>query len=186
MVLALASASPRRKALLEAAGIEHRVLPVHVDESLPPGLDPRASVSRLAERKARAAARRLGEGAVLAADTAVWLDGKMLGKPGSPAEAVETLGRLSGREHVVLTGVCLIDAATGETVTRVVSSRVRFRELSREEIEAYVATGEPLDKAGAYGIQGAASAFVAELEGSYENVVGLPVEEVREMLEELG
>jgi septum formation protein len=184
MSLVLASASPRRKALLSDAGIEHRVLSVRVDESPPPGMPPAVVVAVLAERKARAAADRLTGGRVLAADTVVVLGGEMLGKPRSSEEARETLLRLSGREHVVLTGVCLIDAGSGGASTRVVESRVRFRDLSLEEIEEYVDSGEPLDKAGSYGIQGAASAFVAELSGSFENVVGLPVAEVRSMLSE--
>lgn len=125
-------------------------------------------------------------GLVLGADTIVVLDGEILGKPASEEHARLLLARLSGREHEVVTGVCLLDAATGRARTRAVSSRVRFREIGSEEIGAYVATGEPLDKAGAYGIQGGAAAFVEELVGSRDNVIGLPVDEVREMLAEAG
>ncbi|MHC4859543.1 MAG: Maf family protein [Planctomycetota bacterium] len=186
MTLVLASTSPRRRLLLTEAGIDHRVVHVPVDESLPVGLPPEEAVRDLAERKARAALTEVAEGQILAADTAVVLDGTLLGKPRSREEAREMLRRLSAREHRVMTGVCLVDAAVGQSRTRVVTSRVRFRELSEAEIEEYVETGEPLDKAGAYGIQGAAGAFVVGLVGPLDNVVGLPVEEVREMLLEVG
>jgi septum formation protein len=114
----------------------------------------------------------------------VVVDGRFLGKPRTPEEAHEMLAKLSGRSHQVVTGLCLLDAASGRSRSRAVVTRVKFRDLSRDEIERYVASGDPLDKAGGYGIQGEAGAFVAEIEGSFTNVVGLPVDEVLEMLGE--
>jgi septum formation protein len=185
--LVLASRSPRRAALLAAAGIpcEVRVFPP-VDETPAPALhEPRAIVRELAERKARAAAGRAPGARVLAADTLVFLDGRILGKPADAAEARRMLADLSGREHLVATGVALaVREAHG--VLRVRSgaevTRLRFRGLGPEEIEAYVAGGEPLDKAGAYALQGEAAAFVTACEGARDTVVGLPVALVRKLL----
>jgi septum formation protein len=185
--LVLASASPRRRALLEAAGILHRILPVTVDETVPAGVDPADHVRRLAERKARAAARGAGaeRAVVLGADTEVVLDGEILGKPADAAEARRVLSRLSDREHRVLTGVFLLDVRAGTGRGRVVGTTVTFRRLETAEIEAYVASGEPFDKAGGYGIQGAAAAFVASRDGPLDNVIGLPVAAVRELIGEV-
>ena len=185
--IVLASASPRRLDLLRQIGIEPIVEPAHVDESLDAGVDVAAAVAGLAAAKARAvAARRHGEDVlVLGADTLVVLDDEPLGKPVDEDEARAMLGRLSGREHRVMTGVALVDASTGSDVGGVETTVVRFRTLSTDEIEAYVATGEPLDKAGAYGIQGGAAAFVAELSGDHSNVVGLPLALVQSLLEQV-
>jgi septum formation protein len=185
-VIVLASGSPRRTELLSRAGIAHRVVVPNVAERLRRDLEPGIAVAVLAERKARAVADRAKGRPVLAADTVVALDGEILGKPASRPDARAMLARLSGREHTVLTGVCLLDPGTGTAALRTVTSTVRFRRLDSEEIEAYVDSGEPLDKAGAYAIQGGAGEFVAELTGSYDNVVGLPVAEVREMLDKCG
>lgn len=177
----LASASPRRRELLAAVGLEPLVRPADVDEAVRPGERPEAYGLRVASEKARAGAHALP---VLAADTVVALDGRSLGKPATPEEAKISLRDLSGRSHAVHTAVAL---RVGEVVaTRLVTTKVRFRSLPEAEIAAYVATGEPMDKAGAYGIQGRGGALVAEITGSYSNVVGLPLEETLALLAEVG
>jgi len=143
-------------------------------------------VARLALDKARAVAARLAEGIVLGADTIVVLDGEALGKPASPADARVMLRRLRGREHEVVTGVAVVDAQTGRAERTAVTSRVRMADYDEREIEAYVVGGEPLDKAGAYAIQGAGGALVAGYEGSYSNVVGLPLAETARLLAAFG
>ena len=184
-MIVLASASPRRCDLLRVAGIEHRVVPGGVDEGADPALPPEALVVLLAERKARAAAHASGGDLVLGADTVVVLDGKILGKPGTTARARDSLRRLSGRSHEVYTGLFLLDPATGRSVSRFERTEVTFRRITAAEIDAYVETGEPLDKAGGYGVQGRAGEFVHDIKGSLDNVIGLPVETLRVMLEEL-
>jgi septum formation protein len=186
-VLHLASASPRRQELLAQIGVSFvsRVAPI--DETPLPDEAAGAYVERLALAKAFAAQATLEQPAgavVLGADTAVVLDGRILGKPRDRADALATLAALSGREHEVLTAVALVDAQ--RSATRVVASRVRFRTLEREEIEAYWDTGEPCDKAGSYGIQGLAAVFVSQLQGSYSAVVGLPLCETAELLASFG
>ena len=184
MRLILASASPRRVDLLREAGYAFDVVPADVDESEAAGEPPRAYVLRVAAVKARAIAARNLDDLVLAADTTVVVDGEMLGKPKDDDDAKAMLGRLSGRTHEVLTGVVITRA--GRESSEVVSTRVRFRRLTAAEIDAYVASGEPHDKAGAYGVQGPAARFVESVEGSYSNVVGLPVGAVRGLLEAEG
>ena len=160
-------------------------MPSDIDEALPAG--PLAeAVARLALDKARAVAARLGQGVVLGADTVVVIDGQPLGKPSDPDDARAMLRRLRGREHEVITGVAVVDARTGRAQSTAVVSRVRMAEYDEAAIEAYVATGEPLDKAGAYAIQGRGSAMVADLHGSFSNVVGLPLQETAELLAEFG
>lgn len=183
----LASASPRRAALLAAAGFAFEVLPTDVDESPRPGEAPDAYVVRVAVAKARAAAGRLraeteAADAVLGADTTVVVDDQMLGKPADDREAAEMLRRLSGRLHEVLTGVAIV--RDGLVRTACERTRVRVAPLAEEEIAWYIATGEPRDKAGAYAIQGRFSRFVEAVEGSYTNVVGLPVATVYRLLRE--
>jgi septum formation protein len=181
-VLVLASASPRRRALLREAGIEHVALPVEVDETPPPDETPEAVAMEIARRKTLAAAARTPDRPVVGADTIVVLDGRLLGKPASPADAVATLRPLSGRRHRVITGLSvLIDDHAGP-VDRAVTTEVVFREIPDVEIEEYVAGGEPLDKAGAYGIQGEGGKFVVEVRGSRSNVIGLPIATLREVL----
>lgn len=183
--LYLASGSPRRSELLAQIGVPFITQIVPVDENSLPNESPSAYVERLARAKAQAGLAALvdpGDAVVLGADTAVVLDGQILGKPQDRDEAVATLSALSGREHQVLTAVVL--ASTAKVAVRVVSSRVSFRQLSRAEIEAYWATGEPRDKAGSYGIQGLAAVFVSQLQGSYSAVVGLPLCETAELLAE--
>ncbi len=179
--LILASGSPRRRELLAKMGYTFEICTPDVDEHV--AGHARDIVYTLAQRKARAAAAHYADGVIIASDTLVSLDGAPLGKPADSAEAHAMLAALSDREHEVFTGVCVMDAKTGESETRTVRTGVTFRALSPEEIDAYVATGEPMDKAGAYAIQGGAAPFVAKLEGEYENVVGFPVVEVGEMLE---
>ena len=184
MRLILASASPRRRELLLDAGYEFDVEPAHVDETELAGEAPREYVRRVAAHKARAIAARHGECAVLAADTTVVVDRTMLAKPIDDDDARRMLRLLAGRAHVVLTGV-VVRGPRGER-TALAESVVRFRPISREEVDWYVSTGEPHDKAGAYGIQGLASRFVEGVEGSYSNVVGLPVGAARSLLKEAG
>jgi septum formation protein len=173
MRLVLASASPRRRALLEAAGVAVDVDPVDVDEARLDGESPAQYVERLAREKAAAGARRHPDALVLGADTTVTLDGAVLGKPVDAAEAAGMLRRLSGRTHEVLTGIAI--AWRGAIASHVERTAVAMAPLSEADIAWYVASGEPLDKAGAYAIQGLASRFIPRIDGSYANVVGLPV-----------
>lgn len=177
----LASASPRRRALLEAVGLAPIIDPADVDETPRAVEAPLAYALRVATDKAK---KRTHPVPVLAADTVVALDGAILGKSADPAEARLMLERLSGRTHTVHTAVVVW--AAGQLLSEVVSSTVRFRRLNAREIERYVQTGEPLDKAGAYGIQGAGGALVASVEGSYTNIVGLPLEETLRLLALVG
>lgn len=182
--LVLASQSPRRRELLEQLGLAFEVRPAHADETVLPGEAPRAYVLRVAREKARAVAGDL----VLAADTAVVLGDEVLGKPEGPDDARRMLRALSGTRHAVLTGVCVRRAsgALAVELDAVVSTAVAFAPLSAEQIDWYVRTGEPLDKAGAYAIQGAGGAFVVSVEGSVSNVVGLPLVETVALLREAG
>ena len=184
-VLLLASGSPRRAELLEAGAITFEVgAAPDVDETVRPDEPPSACVQRLACLKAEAAMTIAPGRLLLTADTLVFLDGQPLGKPAGPEEARAMLRALSGRAHDVLTGVAVARLEDGEPALRCGYARtgVHFRAMSDEEIDAYVATGEPLDKAGAYAIQGGAADFVAALEGPKDNVVGLPLELVRTLL----
>ena len=178
--LILASGSPRRRDFLADVGIAFEVRIADIDETPLPGELPIDFVARLSREKAQAVEQ---PGAwVLGADTAVVVDGEILGKPGDEAEACAMLMRLSGRWHEVWTGFSLCRRATGELCTQTVCTRVRFLTLTPELCRAYVRTGEPLDKAGAYGIQGKGCFLVPEISGSYTNVVGLPMTEVLETL----
>ena len=170
--LVLASRSPRRRELLSRAGIPFLVRPGQVDERVLPGEDPVAHVRRLARAKAEAAPAAPGE-VILAADTVVTLDNHILGKPAGEDDALRMLRLLSGRAHTVLTGICL--RTLSEAVVDAEATLVRFLPLSEAEIREYVLSGEPMDKAGAYAIQGLASKFIDRVEGCYFNVVGLPV-----------
>ena len=182
--LVLASASPRRAELLRAAGIAFVVVPPDVDESVQDGEPPSRYVERLA--RAKAVAIQLGhpDRLVLAADTTVVVDGHILGKPDGPADARRMLTMLAGRTHEVITAVALA-AGGGVFESRQATTTVAFAPMTAEWIDWYVASGEPMDKAGAYAIQGLASRFVTSITGSYSNVVGLPVALVHEMLERL-
>ena len=182
--LILASGSPRRRELLAKMGYEFEICAPDVDEHV----SGHASdiVFTLAQRKAKAAAAHCASGVVIASDTLVSLDGAPLGKPEDADDARRMLRALSDREHEVFTGVCVMDAATGRAETRSVRTGVTFRALTDDEIDAYVSTGEPMDKAGAYAIQGGAGVFVSGLDGELENVIGFPVVEVKEILEHFG
>jgi septum formation protein len=179
-MIVLASASPRRAELLRAAGIPFEIVPAHVDESPLPGEAADLYVRRIAQAKARAVAGEAIGRLVLAADTVVVVGGEILGKPVDRGDAERMLQLLSGRHHEVLTAVTI----GGET--RLESTTVEFSVLSDAEIHGYVASGEPMDKAGAYAIQGLASRFVTRIDGSYSNVVGLPVALVYAMLKSNG
>lgn len=182
----LASNSPRRRELLEQIGMTFTVAPADVDESALPGESPEAYAIRVALNKARCAAERAGEGIVIAADTIVVVGDAILGKPADACDAEDMLALLAGKEHRVVTALVVMDAATGRSATRISVTKVWFRDLSDREIEAYVATGEPLDKAGAYGIQERGALLVEKIEGCYSNVVGLPLSLLGEMLREFG
>ena len=192
--LLLASASPRRREILEAAGIAFEVSPSSIEERQREGELPDVFACRVAEEKALDVLTRVGsarEAVVLGADTIVVIDGLTLGKPADAADVTRMLRLLSGREHRVLTAVCLARRASSETSreaniltdVRMVSTTVKFAVMTDREIDAYVATGEPFDKAGAYAIQGRASKFVEWIHGDYFNVVGLPISLVYRMLQ---
>jgi septum formation protein len=182
--LVLASSSPRRAELLTAAGISFEAVDANVDETPLDHEAPQAHVRRLAEAKARAVAALHRDAMVLGADTVVVVDGRMLGKPRSPGEAAEMLRALSGREHLVLTGVAVL--VGGVPRVEVETTRVRFGPLTAADVAWYVASGEPMDKAGAYAVQGLASRFVESITGSYSNVVGLPVALVWRLVKSAG
>ena len=179
MTLTLASASPRRRMMLEPLGYTLDVRPADIDETPLPGEVPEVYALRVAQEKVASA-----PSPALAADTVVHLDGEIFGKPADAAHAARMLRALSGREHLVTSAFAL---RVGDAlITRAVTTKVRFRALSDAEISGYVATGEPMDKAGAYGIQGVGGFLVATIDGSYSNVVGLPLAELLDELTRLG
>jgi len=184
--LILASNSPRRRELLAQIGLTFTVSPADVDERLQPGEAPTDYAERLAREKATAAAEQAGEGIVIAADTIVVVGGSVLGKPADAADARRMLTELSGREHEVVTALAVMDAASRRFSVRTSITKVWFRVLTEREITAYVATREPLDKAGAYGIQERGALLVDRIEGCYSNVVGLPLSLLGEMLRDFG
>ncbi len=173
MSVVLASASPRRRELLQRAGVEFTVKASDADERIEPDTPPHEAVMALARQKAQAVAKTCPDDTVIGADTVVVYDGAILGKPADAADAVRMLRMLSGQTHSVFTGVCLCRAGKCETFYE--QTQVTFYPLTEREIEAYVATGEPMDKAGAYGIQGRGCTLVRSICGDYFNVVGLPV-----------
>jgi len=181
----LASSSPRRKELLAQGGFAFECVPADCSENAEG--DPADVVTELAERKARAVVRSLdlNEGLIVGADTLVSLDGRALGKPADRDDAVNMLRALSGKTHEVVTGICVIDARTGKTRSGMELSEVTFRPLSDVDISAYVDTGEPMDKAGAYAIQGGAAGFVTALKGPMDNVMGFPMGLFRALIEEM-
>lgn len=183
MDLVLASGSPRRKAMMEAAGYEFDILVTDAPEDVPPGTPPAQAAVDLALRKARAVPE--GPRFVLAADTLLDLDGDILGKPSDADDARRILRRLAGRAHRVHTGVC-VRAPAGETRTGLATTTVEFLPLREDDINAYVATGEPMGKAGAYAIQGKARRFIKRIDGPEDNVIGLPMALVERLLRESG
>jgi septum formation protein len=185
--LVLASASPRRSDLLRRAGIRFEVRPAGIPELEQPGETPLEFAQRLARGKALAVAEQIGASPprlVLGADTIVVLDGEVLGKPRDSDHALELLERLTGREHSVVTAVALVASDTLRVRQIAVTSRVEMRAVERAELITYVATGEPLDKAGGYAVQGGARSFVTRIHGSETNVIGLPLDETVELLGE--
>lgn len=184
--ITLASSSPRRKALLTEAGLSFDTCPADIDEDIRKGESPIEHTLRLAEEKAKAAAKKVKSGWIIGADTIVFIDNSILGKPSDAKEAHEMLNLLSSRYHKVVTAFCILNAATGKTTKRVVESMVKIKKLTGKEIEDYIKTGEPMDKAGAYAAQGVGNFMIEKIEGSYTNVVGLPMEELEQALEEVG
>ena len=182
MNLILASQSPRRRELLGLTGLPFIVRAADIDETMDPGREPFDEVARVSRLKAEAVARK-PEDVVIAADTIVVCEGRVLGKPRDEADAVATLKLLSGRDHQVMTGCTVLRGNRAETFTEVTD--LHFRPLSQKEIENYVATGEPMDKAGAYGIQGGAALFCQRMVGDYYNVMGLPVCRLGQVLREM-
>jgi septum formation protein len=181
-MLILASASPRRHEILLAAGIDHVVRPSHIDETRYRNEPAEVYVQRIARKKALAISASDGD-IVLGADTVVCLEGEVLGKPVAASDAARMLRSLSGRVHSVLTGISLVHGS--KTVTDIAETRVWFSHIPEDELLQYISTGEPMDKAGAYGIQGYASRFVQKIDGCYCNVVGLPVSLVYQHLSSL-
>lgn len=184
--LILASSSPRRKELLQTLGLSFTIQTSDVDESTSPDLSPQEVVEELALRKAREVASRLSEGIVLGSDTIVVLGEEILGKPQDEADAYRMLYALQGCEHTVYSGVALVDAATGSSEVAYSRTQVRIRPLTSDEIHAYIATKEPMDKAGSYAIQGIGSTLVEEIHGDYFTVVGLPLRLTAAMLSRFG
>ena len=191
-MLILASASPRRQELLRNAGIAFTVQPANIDETVIAGESPRSYAERLAREKALTIATTCPQDLVLGADTIVVVAQEVLGKPRDADDAVRMLRLLSGRRHEVITAVCIVKPVHGElrtdnreVATESESTRVTMTEISEEEIRAYIETGEPMDKAGAYAIQGMASRWIPRIEGDYSNVVGLPIALVYRILREL-
>jgi septum formation protein len=182
--IVLASASPRRKALLQQLGIRFTVDRSEVTESMDPAADYRDQAIQLSMRKAAAVAKRHPGSIVIAADTFGVYKGEIIGKPADGDDAEKILNRLNGGVHTVITGVTVINTGTGKTISDYVQTKVFIKKLSREEITSYVNSGEPLDKAGAYAIQGLGAALVERIEGDYSNVVGLPLARLAGMLKE--
>lgn len=186
MKLVLASGSPRRRELLSSVGVDFEVLASHIREGMRPGETPQTYVTRLADEKAAEVAARRPSSWVIAADTIVCLDNAILEKPRNRDEAIAILSSLAGREHVVYTGLTLRSEIAGYRDTRVATTRVRMSSLSRAEVEWYVDTGEPMDKAGAYAVQGVGALFIEEIHGNYANVVGLPLSMLFDMMRKAG
>ena len=181
----LASKSPRRKELLQKIGINAQIIPANIDEDAYKKLSPEKMVTQLAIVKAADVARSLRKNTfVIGADTCVSLDGKIFGKPNSIEDAENMLKMLSGKTHQVYTGYAVINCTDGTAISRYCTTDVTFRELAEKEIKAYVKSREPMDKAGAYGIQGKGAVFVKKIDGDYSNVVGLPICELVQLLSE--
>ncbi len=184
--LILASASPRRRELLDRIGLDFEIIASGIDEEFKEGELARGHVLRLAREKAGTVSREHPHAWVLGADTEVVIDGDVLGKPDTPEEVRVMLKRLSGRMHMVITGFSIVMESTGVNIANTVESQVFFKEMSPDEIEWYIKTGEPYDKAGGYAVQGKGALFVREIRGSHTNVIGLPLCEVVSALESLG
>ena len=182
----LASASPRRKQLLEQIGLKFEVDPSDYDEKIEPGLGPRELAKKISRGKAETVARRHKNAIVIGADTFIVLGNRILGKPHTADEARKMLEAISGKPHLVITGFCVIGSDTGKTISGSAETIVFVKKLTPKEIDAYVKSGEPLDKAGAYAIQGLGAVIVERIEGDYFNVIGLPLSALAEALQEFG
>lgn len=182
----LASASPRRKKILEKTGLNFSITTSNYEEDLDLPLKPRELARFLSRKKAEAVMNRYKNAIIIAADTFIVFRGRPFGKPHSPLEARKMLSLLNGRSHTVITGYTVINTGTGEKITRSVETRVWIKKMTVEEIDAYVASREPLDKAGAYAIQGQGAMIVKRIDGDYLNVVGLPLFDIVQTLKKLG
>ena len=182
----LASASPRRRALLAEMGLAFDVIEPHVDESLDGSPAPADAARLLAERKAEHVAATLDDGIVIGADTVVSLDGEIIGKPSDHADAVAILSRLRDSDHSVITGVCVIDVGSRRKIVEAAETWIHMRHISDDEIERYVTSGEAMGMAGAYAVQETGDRYIESMDGSFTNVVGLPVELLRNVLQQLG
>jgi septum formation protein len=178
----LASTSPRRKELLEKIGLKFSMADSGYEENMNSKKSPKALAKFLSAGKAEAVASKLKSGIVIGCDTIVVLGKEIIGKPENPARAKKVLSKLSGKTHLVVSGITVIDAASKKKVSRAVETKVYFKKLSPAEIEGYVATGDPIDKAGAYGIQTIGAVLVKKVDGDYNNVMGLPISELADML----
>lgn len=184
--LILASGSPRRIELLKKLGCKFRVIPSKVEEKINPSLSPTENARRISCLKALDAASKISEGIVIAADTMVVLNRKILEKPKNKKEARAMLQKLSAKEHRVITGIAVVDMKTKAIKQSAVTTKVKFRKLNQNLIEKYIKSGEPQDKAGAYGIQGKGASLVESIKGDYFNVVGLPLNALNQLLEKFG
>jgi septum formation protein len=184
--IVLASASPRRKELLGQIGLQFEVEPSNYDEEITSGSEPHEMAKRLSLGKAKAAARKHRKALIIAADTFVVFGDRILGKPHTNAEAREMLRALNGKTHSVITGFTILDTGTGKVLSRSVETRVHMRKMTLVEIDGYIRTKEPMDKAGGYAIQGRGAVLVERIEGDYSNVVGLPLSALAESLSEFG
>ena len=171
----LASGSPRRKKLLEQLGLKFEIKTSNFEEKIEPNLNPHTLVKKQSRGKAKNVAKLYKNALIIAADTMVYLNGKYIGKPITEKNARNALQQLSGKKHLIISGFTIIDTLTNKTITKSVETKVYFKKLTLKEIDDYIKTGEPLDKAGAYGIQEKGAIFVEKIEGDYFNVVGLPI-----------
>lgn len=184
--LVLASSSPRRQELLKMLGLNFTVIPSSIEEEHFAALPPEEMVKELSKAKAEEVGVQVENALVIGSDTIVTLEGKILGKPANPGEAMRMLKNLRNKEHTVITGLAIYDTNSGRTLVDFDQTQVFMGSISDSDIENYVKTGEPLDKAGAYGIQGIGGAFIESIRGSYYTVVGLPIHKLRNMLKEFG
>ncbi len=184
--IVLASASPRRKEILALSGLLFRVEPSDYEEILDNAIKPHNLAKRLSLKKARAVAGKYRDALIIAADTFIVFRGKLLGKPHTSKEARNMLAMLNGKSHSVITGYTILDTGTGKKITRSIETKVWFKKMSSQELDAYVATREPIGKAGAYAIQGRAAMIVKKIEGDYLNVVGLPLFNLADSLKKFG
>jgi septum formation protein len=178
----LASASPRRKALLEQIGLKFQVHPSNNNETVIEGAEPKTIAQNIALEKARTVATNYADAIIIAADTFAIMDDRIIGKPHTPNEAYNILAILNGKTHSVITGFCIIDSKTGKIIIDSVETRVTMQHMTCDEIKAYIASGEPMDKAGGYAIQGLGASIITRIEGDYYNVVGLPLHSIVQAL----